>query len=79
LSSNNLLDQKGVEADWLLDIHAGYYGPINLQPCYSYVLGLCVLKRGLIALGGQVAMRAWGFQPKPSPLLADAELDKAML
>lgn len=39
----SLLDQKGIEADWLLEIHTGHYGPINLQPYYAYVLGVCVL------------------------------------
>ena len=39
----SVLDQRGVEADWLLQLHTGHYGPINLQPYYAYLLGLCVL------------------------------------
>ena len=39
----SILDKRGVEADWLLEIHTGHYGPVNLQPYYAYLLGLCVL------------------------------------
>lgn len=39
----SVLDQRGVDADWLLEIHTGHYGPINLQPYYAYLLGICVL------------------------------------
>lgn len=39
----NVLDQREIKADWLLEIHTGHFGPINLQPYYSYLLGLCVL------------------------------------
>ena len=39
----SVLDERGVDADWLLQIHTGHFGPINLQPYYAYLLGLCVL------------------------------------
>ena len=39
----SVLDQRGIEADWLIQIHSGHYGPINLQPYYAYLLGICVL------------------------------------
>ncbi len=39
----SVLDQKGIKADWLLDLHSGHYGPINLQPYYTYILGLSIL------------------------------------
>jgi uncharacterized iron-regulated membrane protein len=39
----SILDKRGIQADWLLEIHTGHYGPINLQPYYAYLLGLCVL------------------------------------
>lgn len=37
-----LLDQ-GIDAFWLLNIHTGRFGPINLQPYYSVLLGLFTL------------------------------------
>ena len=39
----DLLEQWGLEADWLLALHVGHFGPLNLQPVYSLLLGLCVL------------------------------------
>ena len=58
----SLLDERGVEADWLLQIHTGHYGPINLQPYYAYVLGLCVLV--LVITGGAMWWRSR--RPRPS-------------
>jgi uncharacterized iron-regulated membrane protein len=46
----SVLDKQGVEADWLLEIHTGHYGPINLQPYYAYLLGVCVVI--LVVTGG---------------------------
>lgn len=54
----SLLDERGVEADWLLQIHTGHYGPINLQPYYAYLLGLCVLV--LVITGGAMWWRSRG-------------------
>lgn len=48
----SLLDQMGVHADWLLDIHYGHYGPVNLSGIYPLLLGLCVL----LLLGTGVSM-----------------------
>lgn len=39
----SVLEERGVEADWLLHIHKGEFGPLNLEPYYAYLLGLCVL------------------------------------
>ena len=39
----SILEQKGIEADWLIQIHSGHFGPINLQPYYAYGLGICLL------------------------------------
>jgi uncharacterized iron-regulated membrane protein len=55
----SVLEQKGVEADWLLQIHIGHYGPINLQPYYAYILGLCVL---ILVITG--ASMWWRSRPK---------------
>lgn len=30
----------GIDAFWLLKIHSGRFGPINLQPYYSIILGI---------------------------------------
>jgi hypothetical protein len=39
----SLLLEQGIDAFWLLKIHTGRFGPINLQPYYSVVLGLLTL------------------------------------
>ena len=39
---SGLLDQ-GIDAFWLLKLHTGRFGPINLQPCYSVILGLLTI------------------------------------
>lgn len=33
----------GIEAEWLLDVHNGHYGPVDLSGLYPLLLGLCVL------------------------------------
>ncbi|MEB3264459.1 MAG: hypothetical protein VKJ66_08830 [Synechococcus sp.] len=48
-----LLLERGIDAFWLLKIHTGRFGPINLQPYYSAVLGaltLLVIGSGLLLL-----------------------------
>ena len=35
----SLLLAQGIDAFWLLQIHSGRLGPLNLQPYYSQVLG----------------------------------------
>jgi hypothetical protein len=39
----SLLLERGIDAFWLLKIHAGRFGPLNLQPYYSALLGLFTL------------------------------------
>jgi len=39
----SILEERDIEAEWLLQIHSGHFGPINLQPYYAYVLGFCLL------------------------------------
>ncbi len=49
----SLLLEQGIDAFWLLKIHTGRFGPINLQPCYPAVLGaltLFVIGSGLMLL-----------------------------
>lgn len=46
----SLLLERGVDAFWLLKIHTGNFGPVNLQPWYSLLLGgltLVVILSGL--------------------------------
>jgi hypothetical protein len=55
----SLLLERGVDAFWLLKIHTGRFGPLNLQPYYSLLLGgltLVVIASGLAMLlsGGRV-------------------------
>jgi len=45
---SGLLEQ-GIDAFWLLKIHTGRFGPINLQPYYSVITGLMTL---VIAFSG---------------------------
>jgi uncharacterized iron-regulated membrane protein len=44
-----LLLEQGIDAFWLLKIHTGKFGVLNLQPYYSLLLGLLTLV--LIASG----------------------------
>lgn len=49
----SLLLQQGIDAFWLLGIHTGRFGPLNLQPYYALVLGvltLVVIASGLMLL-----------------------------
>lgn len=49
----SVLLERGVDAFWLLKIHTGRFGPINLQPYYSLLLGgltLVVIVSGLAML-----------------------------
>jgi hypothetical protein len=39
----SLLLERGIDAFWLLKIHSGRFGPLNLQPYYSALLGLFTL------------------------------------
>ena len=49
-----LLLERGVDAFWLLQLHTGRFGPLNLQPYYSAVLAaltLILVVSGLVLLG----------------------------
>ena len=39
----SLLLEQGVDAFWLLKVHTGRFGPVNLQPYYSILLGISTL------------------------------------
>ncbi len=56
----SLLLERGIDAFWLLKIHTGKFGPINLQPYYSMLLGgltLVVIVSGMAMLFSGV--RSW--------------------
>ena len=60
----SLLLERGIDAFWLLKIHTGKFGPINLQPYYSLLLGvltLVVIASGLALL--LTSERAFQLQP----------------
>ncbi|MEB3235069.1 MAG: hypothetical protein VKM98_06555 [Cyanobacteriota bacterium] len=49
----SVLLEHGTDAFWLLKIHTGRFGPLNLQPYYSALLGifsLVVIVSGLLLL-----------------------------
>jgi len=39
----SLLLEQGIDAFWLLKIHTGQFGPLNLQPVYSLLLGILTI------------------------------------
>ena len=52
----SLLLEQGIDAFWLLKIHTGRFGVINLQPYYSWLLGvltLLAIGSGLLLLWGR--------------------------
>ena len=62
-SLNGALISADIEAPWLLRLHTGNFGLLNLQPYYSTVLGVLTV---FIAVSG-VAMMVGGRRPKDSP------------
>tara|TARA_Y100000991_G_scaffold131931_1_gene99413 strand:- start:419 stop:682 length:264 start_codon:yes stop_codon:yes gene_type:complete len=48
----SLLLEQGIDAFWLLKIHTGRFGVINLQPYYSWLLGVLTL----LAIGSGLMM-----------------------
>lgn len=56
----SLLLERGIDAFWLLRIHTGRLGPLNLQPYYSGLLGLLTV---VAILSGLMLLR-----PKPRQL-----------
>ena len=57
----SLLLEQGIDAFWLLKIHSGRFGPLNLQPYYSVLLGLLTL---VVIISG-LAMLMSKNRPKP--------------
>lgn len=57
----SLLLEQGVDAFWLLNLHTGRFGPINLQPYYSILLGLFTLV--VIASGVGLLLASRGKNP----------------
>ena len=39
----SLLLEQGIDAFWLLKIHTGRFGVVNIQPYYSWLLGVLTL------------------------------------
>ena len=56
----SLLLERGIDAFWLLRIHTGRLGPLNLQPYYSWLLGLLTV---VAILSGLMLLR-----PRPRQL-----------
>ena len=56
----SLLLERGIDAFWLLRIHTGRLGPLNLQPYYSGLLGLLTV---VAILSGLMLLR-----PRPRQL-----------
>ena len=56
----SLLLERGIDAFWLLKIHAGRFGPLNLQPYYSGLLGLFTL----VVIGSGLALLLSGRRAK---------------
>ena len=57
---SGLISAQGIEAFWLMKLHTGNFGLINLQPFYSAILGvltLVVAGSGLGMLIGEVQRR----------------------
>lgn len=59
----SLLAQRGVELEWLLQIHTGHYGALNLSSIYPTLLGLCLLVLILTGLSLWLQSRR---RPRPS-------------
>ena len=52
----SVLLEQGIDAFWLLKIHTGRFGVVNLQPYYSWLLGvltLLAIGSGLLLLWGR--------------------------
>lgn len=61
----SVLLEQGIDAFWLLKIHTGQFGPLNLQPYYSIVLGVLTLVViasgvGVLLSGGQISRHRRG-------------------
>ena len=49
----SLLLEQDIDAFWLLKIHTGDFGPINLQPIYSVILGVLTV---VVSVSGLVLL-----------------------
>jgi len=58
----SVLLEQGIDAFWLLKIHTGRFGPLNLQPYYSILLGIFTL---VVILSG---LSLWLSRPRRSPV-----------
>lgn len=56
----SLLLERGIDAFWLIKIHSGRFGPINLQPYYSLLLGVLTL----VVIGSGIAMLLSSSRPR---------------
>ncbi|MFM7648299.1 MAG: hypothetical protein ACKO50_09570 [Cyanobium sp.] len=56
----SLLLERGIDAFWLLKLHAGRFGPLNLQPYDSGLLGLFTL----VVIGSGLALLLAGRRAK---------------
>lgn len=45
------LSSRGVDSFWLMKLHTGNFGAINLQPYYSTVLGILTLFVAISGIG----------------------------
>ena len=49
----SLLLEQDIDAFWLLKIHTGYFGVVNLQPIYSLLLGVLTI---LVTVSGALML-----------------------
>ena len=49
----SLLLEHGIDAFWLVKIHTGNFGVVNLQPVYSIVLGVLTI---IVTISGAVML-----------------------
>ena len=61
----SILLEQGIDAFWLLKIHTGRFGPINLQPHYSVLLGALTLVVIVSGLGLLLSGRRPGLSSPP--------------
>ena len=54
----SLLLERGIDAFWLLKIHTGQFGGLNLQPIYPLMLGVLTI---VITASGVIML----LRPKP--------------
>ncbi|MCX5933146.1 MAG: hypothetical protein NTW83_15380 [Cyanobacteria bacterium] len=59
-----LMLANNIDAFWLLKVHTGNFGMLNLQPYYSAIIGILTL---IIAISG-VGLLLGGPRQRPTPL-----------